>query len=107
MTAPACICTLLAEASAGLPGRQESDIVAALLILVLGIALGIGLVCLLLVLHYMRHGRLAARQGSWVNDPEPTDRRLVYFNFSAPPGWLAIQSGNPHAVQVALCLNKP
>jgi len=107
MTAPACICTLLAEASVGLSGRQENDIVAALLILVLGIALGIGLVCLLLVLHYMRHGRLAARQGSWVGDPQPTDRRLAYSIFSAPPRWLAVKSGNPYVVQAALGLNKP
>ena len=107
MTAAACICNFFADASPTLSGWQENDIVAALLILVLGMALGIGLVCLLLVLHYMRHGRLTARQGPWSSEPQPADRRLVCSIFSAPPRWLAIKSGNPYVVQAALGLNKP
>jgi len=96
----------LAEA-AGVAAWQENDIIAALLILVLGMALGIGLICFLLVLHYMRTGRLGARQGAWAALPETVDRRLHHSIFSAPSRWLAVKSGNPYVIQAALGLHKP
>ena len=107
MIASACISTLLGEASTGISAWQDSDIVAALLILVLGIALGIGLVCFLLVLHYMRNGRLTARQSPWPAAPTGTDARLQPSIFSTPPRWMAVRSGNPYVVQAALGLHKP
>jgi len=106
MIASACIPLVLAEAT-GVAAWQENDIIAALLILVLGMALGIGLICFLLVLHYMRTGRLGTRQGAWAALPETVDRRLHHSIFSAPSRWLAVKSGNPYVIQAALGLHKP
>jgi hypothetical protein len=97
---------ILGEAAPGISGWHESDIIAALLILVLGVALGVGLVCLLLVLHYLRGGRLAARR-PWPAMLEPVERRFHASIFSMPPRWLAIRSGNPYVVQAALGLHRP
>jgi hypothetical protein len=100
------MCLLFGQATPGISGWHESDIIAALLILVLGIALGIGLVCLLLVLHHLRGGRLAARR-NWLQIAEITDRRFQPSIFSMPSRWLAIKSGNPYVIQAALGLHKP
>src|SRR5436190_343796 len=106
MTAMACISMILGEAS-GVSAWQESDIVAAFLILVLGMALGIGLVCFLLVLHYMRNGRLAERQSPLPPAQDAMERRLPQSIFSTPARWMAVKSGNPFVVQAALGLHKP
>lgn len=100
-----CISLLIGEASPGVAAWQENDIVAALLILVLGMALGIGLICFLLVLHYMRSGRLSGRNG-WLPLPDLSDRRAQTSIYSSPQRWLAVRSGNPYVVQAALGLHK-
>src|SRR6266700_1298354 len=105
MTALASMSMVLGEVTPGISGWQQSDIVAALLILVLGMALGIGVVCLLLVLHYMRGGQLAARRVAWSLSTDAGDRRFEHSVFSLPPRWLAIRSGNLHVVQAALGLH--
>ncbi len=107
MTAQACICTFLGEVATGVSGWQENDIIAALLILVLGMALGVGLICLLLVLHSVRTGRLAARHIVWASLTDRTEARLHSSIFSTPSRWLAVRSGNPQVVQAALRLHKP
>src|SRR5438552_3071872 len=107
MTAVAGICTFFADASPTISGWQENDIIAALLILVLGMALGIGLVCLLLVLHYMRGGRLAARRGLPMTNLHGNEKRLDPSTYLLPQRWLAIRSGNPRVVQAALGLHRP
>jgi hypothetical protein len=107
MIASPCIPLIIAETATGVGGWQENDIIAALLILVLGMALGIGLICFLLVLHYMRTGRLGSRQGAWPAVPEAGERRYQTSIFSAPPRWLAVKSGNPYVVQAALGVHKP
>jgi hypothetical protein len=106
MTVTSSISILLGEAAPGISGWHESDIIAALLILVLGVALGIGFVCLLLVMHYLRGGRLAARR-AWPPIFEMPERRLPCSIFSLPSRWLAIKSGNPYVVQAALGLHRP
>ena len=107
MTAQACTCILLGEAVTGVAGWQESDIIAALLILVLGMALGIGLICLLLVLHSIRTGRVAARHVVWASLADRAEARLHSSLFSTPSRWLAVRSGNPQVVQAALGLHRP
>jgi hypothetical protein len=106
MTVMSAISMIFGEAAPGISGWHESDIVAALLILVLGIALGIGFVCLLLVVHYLRGGRLAARR-AWPTTLELPDRRTHHSVFSLPSRWLAIKSGNPYVIQAALGLHRP
>jgi len=98
---------LFGEASGTVTGWQQTDLVAAMLLLVLGMALGIGLVCLLLVLHYMRGGRSFSRSGLISTGAESLDRRNTTSLFSSPPRWLAVRSGNPYVVQAALGLHKP
>jgi hypothetical protein len=106
MTALTCISILVGDAAINVSGWQQSDIIAALLILVLGMALGIGLICLMLVLHYMRTGRLSARQALSLGEIGTPERRY-HTIFNAPTRWLAIRSGNPYVVQAALGLHKP
>lgn len=91
----------------GLP-LKEGDLIAALLLLVLGIALGIGVSCLLMVIHFLRKGRLAERP-THRGRPESLmrERRLHAPIFNVPSRWLAIRSGNPQLVQAALRLNNP
>jgi len=107
MMAEARISIFLGQAVTGVSGWQESDIVAALLILVLGMALGIGLICFLLVLHSMRNGKVANRQTVWASLAERTEARLQLSLLPTPSRWLAVRSGNPHVVQVALGLHRP
>src|SRR3954466_4274567 len=107
MTVATRISSFVAEASSSALAWQQTDIVAGMLLLVLGMALGIGLVCLLLVLHYMRSGRLSSRQPLLAAGVEFFDRRNVGSLFTTPPRWLAIRSGNPYVVQAALGLHKP
>src|SRR5437763_3727837 len=106
MTATACT-LLFGEAVLPVSGFQQTDLVAAMLLLVLGMALGIGLVCLLIVLHYMRTGRLSAGRALQIGSAEQHDRRNPVSIFSMPSRWIAIRSGNPYVVQAALGLHKP
>lgn len=107
MTATVFIAARLGEAMGGLP-LKDGDLIAALLLLVLGIAMGIGVTCLLMVVHFLRKGRL-------VNRPVPSrriellarERRSAAPLFNLPARWLAIRSGNPQLVQAALGLNNP
>jgi hypothetical protein len=69
-------------------------------------ALGIGLVCLLLVLHYLRGGRLAARR-TLAPIIDANDRRFPHSILSMPLRWVAVRSGNPYLIQAALGLHKP
>jgi hypothetical protein len=73
---------------------------------VLGMALGIGLTCLTLVVHFLRRGpREAAREGRSLSLVR--ERRAVGAIFGLPHRWLAIRSGNLHSVQSALALHNP
>lgn len=80
---------------------REHGLISALLILVFGIALGVGMICFLLVVHFMRTGRLSSRQVLFA----PYERRLGGSAF-VPSRWLAIRCAQPRAVQSALGLRK-
>ena len=95
---------MIAEAPLGVP---QSDLITVLLILVLGMALGIGLICLLLVLHFLRSGRLAQRRLSKRDGWWSGERKFQSSIFTTPPRWLAVRCGNPLVVQAALGLNRP
>ncbi|HEY0456076.1 MAG TPA: hypothetical protein VGE41_06845 [Verrucomicrobiae bacterium] len=97
---------LVADAGANLQ-PLHNDLVPVLLILVLGVALGVGLTSLLLVLHFSRSGRLAQRRALKREDWLQLEKRFQSSIFTVPPRWLAVRCGNPFVVQAALGLNRP
>jgi hypothetical protein len=107
MTATVFIRAMLGEAVARIPGSKDSDLIAALLILVLGIALGIGVTCLLMVVHFLRKGRFINRPVARKVNLLSRERRFHTPIFHQPARWLAIRSGNLQLVQSALRLNNP
>lgn len=91
---------------AALSGLQGNDVIPVLLFLVLGVVLGMILMCLLQVAHFMRQDRLATRRLPRHSE-FLRERRGQPGTFHAPARWLAIKSGNPHLVQAALGLANP
>src|SRR5215467_5791031 len=89
MTTPVAMTCLLGDAVGGVPWK-DSELVAALLILVLGIALGIGVTCLLMVVHFLRKGRFVEQPPVRRRDPLARDRRLQASLFQVPTRWLAV-----------------
>src|SRR6185436_2346742 len=106
MSATVTMNLLLADAAGGI-SLKNSELVTFLLILVLGIAMGIGLTCLLMVVHFLRRGRLAARNPARRGEWSGRDRRYHNPLFHGPTRWLAVRSGNPLLVQAALGLHNP
>jgi hypothetical protein len=106
MTAPVAMTSMLGETVAGIP-LKDGDLIAALLLMVLGIAMGIGVTCLVMVVHFLRKGRLVHRPVSRRPEFLSRDRRLHAPIFNVPSRWMAIRSGNPHLVLAALGLNNP
>lgn len=100
------VCVLLADATGSVAGMRNGDLIAALLLLVLGVALGVGVTCLMMVLHFMRKGRLVPRPILRKRESQPREQRAAPL-FNHPNRWLAIRSGNPQLVQAALALNNP
>lgn len=95
-----------AEASVARPAWGQDDLVAGLLLLLLGVALGIGLICLLVVLHFLKTGRMAKPTAPLRPDWLARDRRTAPSVTAFPSRWLAVRSTNPMAVQAALGLRK-
>jgi len=106
MTATVAMIAMFGEAVGGVP-LKDGDLIAALLLMLLGIALGIGVTCLVLVVHFLRKGRLGSRPAPRRVDLMARERRLHAPIFNGPNRWLAVRSGNPHLVQAALGLNNP
>ena len=109
MIATVSISAVLADAGGKLSSIkwQESDLIAAMLILVLGVVLGIGVTCLLLVLHFLRKNRTINRPMSRRPEFFPRERRYHAPVFNLPARWLAVRSANPMLVQAALGLHNP
>jgi hypothetical protein len=108
MTATTSMTALLGEGMGGLSDLSNSDLVAALLIMLLGIVLGVGVTCTFLVVHFVRKGRHLSQAGL---RPKPEllqrERRLRSLVFNLPARWIAIKSANPRTVQAALGLHNP
>jgi len=99
---------VFAESASGLASLRDGDLIAALLLLVLGVTLGVGVTCLLMVLNFLRKGRLTARVPNRKKiDLMARERRLHAPIFNLPNRWIAIRSGNPQLVQAALALDNP
>jgi hypothetical protein len=107
MTAMVTKTLLLGEAVGSSTAFKNGDLIVALLLLVLGIALGIGVTCLVMVVHFLRKGRLINRPIARRVNLLTRERRAHPAIFNLPTRWLAVRSGNPHLVQAALGLNNP
>ena len=101
------ICAFIADTAGTVAGMNYGDLIAALLLLVLGVALGVGVTCLLMVLHFMRKGRLVHRPIIRKREFPLREKRVPPPVFNLPTRWLAIRSGNPQLVQAALALSNP
>jgi hypothetical protein len=84
---------------------RNHGLISALLILVFGMALGVGMICFLLVVHFMRTGKLANR--NVLHGRESFRDRRTFGPIFLPGRWLAIRSTQLQAVQSALRLHKP
>lgn len=103
MTAPVAILAWFGNAAAS--ASRAHDLAAPVLLLLLGIALGMCLVGLMVVVHHLRVDRNQIRRGARFTERAGADRR---FNprFSGAFRWVAIRTSRPQAVQSALGLTK-
>src|SRR4051794_17499444 len=79
------------------PPGKENNLMTVLLILLLSVALVLCLVCLLMVIHFLRSGRLARQQALPRNRLLPIVRRFYSPTTAMPSRWIAIYSDNPQA----------
>jgi hypothetical protein len=107
MSASISVTALLGEAAGGFPAMRDGELIAALLLVVLGIAFGVGVTCLLVVVHFLKRGRLVNRPRLRHAALLARERRVHTTMFNVPSRWLAVRSGNPQLVQAALGLNNP
>ena len=106
MSATVSMTAIIATAVGGL-SALNSDLVAALLILLLGIVLVLGVACTLLVVHCLRKERVAKARLTSTAEFLRRERRPQPPLFAPPARWLAVKSINPRAVQTALGLHNP
>ncbi len=85
---------------------KDNDLITGLLLAIFLVTLGIGLLCLFLVIHFLRTGRLVNRRNKGLHGPL-NDRRLPHPGLGWLCRWLAIKSIHPLRVQEALQLTKP
>ncbi len=111
MTATVSIGVVLADAGGSLPAMHDSELIAALLIsLCLGMALGVLVTCMFVVLHFLRKNRALNRPRGPLtrrSDFIPRERRFHPPLFNLPARWLAVRSSNSMLIQSALGLHNP
>lgn len=99
---------VLADVAGTVSPVHDSDLFAALLIsLFLGVALGILITCMFVVLHFLRKNRNNNRPLPRRPEFIPRERRFQPPVFNLPARWLAVRSGNPMLIQSALGLHNP
>lgn len=98
---------LFGSAAPTLAAWRQHDLMATLLILVFGMALGVALVCLLLVLYFLRTGRIKPRRKPARTAIDTGSWKVHTAIHGSPTRWLAIRTTNMHWVQLALQLHKP
>lgn len=109
MTATVSNLSVLADAGT-LSRITQNELITALLFLVLGVALGIGVTCLIIVLQFLRKNRSINRPNRALTRRSeffPRERRFHPPVFNPPARWVAVRSGNPLLIQAALGLHNP
>ena len=91
MTAVVTKTLLLGEAVGNSTAFKNGDLIVALLLLVLGIALGIGVTCLVMVVHFLRKGRLINRPIARRINLLTRERRSNPPIFNLPTRWMAVR----------------
>jgi hypothetical protein len=104
MTAPTPTLAMMSDI-VNMSAWKDNDLIAGLLMAIFIVTLGIGIICLLLVIHFLRSGNLARRRAYQRYYPDATNSGRVVMGL--PNRWLAIKSCNPVRVQQALHLHKP
>jgi len=87
---------------------SKDDLVVPLLILVLGVALGMFLICLLLAVHFVGKRQSSESRQPW--SPQEvlrTGRLTIHRIFTPPDRWLAIRGEDLALVQATLGLQRP
>src|SRR5881296_3344661 len=107
MSALPAMLMILGEVAELPSATWESNLMTVLLILLLSVALALCLVCLIVVIHFLRSGRLARQRELHRRCRLPRQMKLHPPLAAVPSRWLAIRSNNPQAVQSALGLLKP
>ncbi len=97
---------ILGEGAGIFSAQPGNALMPLLLMLLIGIVLG-GLIGILLALHLWRRDRLTTRRPARRPEHSARDRRISLPLIPLPTRWLAVRTGNPYLVQVALGLHKP
>ena len=107
MSLPLTKFAVLGNAAAGAAAWRDNDLVASLLILIFGMALGMGLICLLLAFHFLRTGQFGLGQRPLLQGTPRRGWRPQVGLAGAPCRWLAVRTADMHGVQTALRLHNP
>jgi hypothetical protein len=97
---------VLADPASHAPGFRTGDLIAYLLVSLLGMVLFLGALCVLLVLQLRRSDKSLALTKPSVA-PMSREQKAKPLLFDFPSRWLAVKSTNPQSVQNALGLNNP
>ena len=88
------------------PGFRTGDLIAYLLVSLLGMVLFLGALCVLLVIQ-LRKSDKSSTKSSVARQPTSREQKAKPLLFDFPSRWLAVKSANPQAVQSALGLHNP
>src|SRR5688572_16334674 len=105
MTAPVAMFAWVEMIASGLPSWRQGDLMAPLLMLLLGVALGMCLAGLMVVMHYLRADHNQIRRGVRFTERQPRGR-FTGGAAGASFRWIAIRTSRLQAVQTALRLTK-
>src|SRR5436190_2975275 len=106
MTAPVVNFASLANIAGGVSGWRQGDLMAPLLMLLLGIALGMCLAGLMVVMHYLRADNNQIRRCVRFTERYPRERKFATRTPGASFRWIAIRTSRLQAVQTALRITK-
>jgi hypothetical protein len=107
MVAPIAMLAMLGDIADKMSAWKDNDLIAGLLMAIFIVTLGIGAICLLLVIHFLRSSSLARPRAYRHYFSEAGEKKSHRVAVGLPSRWLAIKSSNPVRVQQALHLHKP
>jgi hypothetical protein len=107
MAAPIPMLAILSDIVENMSAWKNNDLIAGLLMAIFIVTLGIGLICLLMVIHFLRSGSLSRHRSYRRYFPETSPKKAQHLAVGLPSRWLAIKSSDPLRVQRALHLHKP
>jgi hypothetical protein len=98
--------SFVSDLSGTLAAWKNSDLITGLLAAIFIVTLGIGIICLFLVIHFLGRGRLKGRGGLPDREFRRPGARPELTPFGSSCRWLAIHGSHPMALQEALQLHK-